>query len=84
MSKVSKEVRIASLQSEIINRVKAIELQKSEKKAMAAGYNDVIKALEGEKLQLLQDLEDAQHEELTEAADEILEKGGSPELARVG
>ena len=83
MSKVSKEVRIASLQSEIINRVKAIELQKSEKKAMAAGYNDVIKALEGEKLQLLQDLEDAQHEELTEAADEILEKGDSPELARV-
>lgn len=74
MTKVSKEVRIASLQSEIINRVKAVEQQKSEKKAMMAGYNETIKTLEGEKLQLLQDLEEAQREELTEAADEFLEE----------
>lgn len=69
---IDKEVRVANLQSEIINRVKAIELQKSEKKAAAASYNEVIKTLETEKLQLIQELEEIQRAELTEEADEIL------------
>ena len=72
--KVNKEIRIASIKSEIINRVKAIEAQKEAKKVMAAGYKSAIDQLEAEKTKLLEDLEAAQKEELTEAADEILAK----------
>lgn len=72
--KVNKEIRIASIKSEIINRVKAIAAQKEAKKVMMAGYKSAIDQLEAEKSKLLEDLEAAQKEELTEAADEILAK----------
>lgn len=73
-------MRIAQLQSEIVNRVKAIEQQKSDKKDMQSGYNATIKILEEEKLALLQDLEEAQREELIEEADEILINNQSSDL----
>jgi predicted transcriptional regulator len=83
VSIVNKELQIASLQSQIVNRVKAIELQKSDKKAVVASYNEVIKTLEQEKLQLIQELEDMQREELTEAANEILEEHGDSKLVNI-
>lgn len=68
----NKEVRMASIKSEIINRVKAIAAQKEAKKNMNAAYTENIKSLEREKNKLLEDLEALQNQELTEAADEIL------------
>jgi hypothetical protein len=72
--------REATLKSEIINRVKAIELKKSDKKAQAAAFNKVIAALEAEKRTLLSELAELQNAELAEEADEILEEAGSKEL----
>lgn len=63
---------MASIKSEIINRVKAIAAQKEAKKNMNAAYTENIKSLEREKNKLLEDLEALQNQELTEAADEIL------------
>lgn len=80
MTKVDKDVRIASIRSEIVNRVKAIELQKAEKKSIQSRYNETIKSLESEKAHFLAELEAAQREELTEAADEILEANNSHDL----
>jgi hypothetical protein len=80
MTKVDKEMRISQLQSEIVNRLKAIESQKADKKSVNKRFNSVIKTLEVEKIQLLEELEDLQREELTEAADELLEENDSLEL----
>lgn len=68
-----KELLISSLQSDIINRVKAIEAQKEEKRRVALAFTKMITQLESEKQDFLEDLEELKRQELTLEADKILE-----------
>lgn len=75
-----KDQRVATVKSEIINRVLAIESKKADKKAHSSALNKIIHSLEAEKQTLLHELRDLQSEELSEDADELLEEAGSKEL----
>lgn len=74
---MSKDQRIATIKSEIVNRVIAIETAKSDKKAHNQAMNGKIKTLEDERKQLLQELDELQRAELTEEADEILDESAN-------